>query len=77
MSDDPVDMDDPASEPTDAEVEQRASELARADGLSWAAPGTPEQGEDGGPGSATNDDRTRYRSLARERLRAERGLIID
>ena len=50
--------------------------LAKADGLSWAAPGTPDQAADGHPGSATNADRDRYRKLAHERLQAERGLIV-
>ncbi|WP_237478606.1 hypothetical protein [Lichenibacterium dinghuense] len=68
--------DDPASEPAEAEVEHRAMELAKADGLTWAAPGTPEHGAEGQPGAATNDDRDRYRRLARERLESERGLIV-
>ncbi len=68
--------DDPASDPADAEIETRAMELAKADGLAWAAPGTPEQGAEGQPGTATSDDRDRYRAQARERLQAERGLII-
>ena len=50
--------------------------LAKADGLSWAAPGTPDQAADGHPGSATNADGDRYRKLAHERLQAERGLIV-
>ena len=50
--------------------------LAKADGLTWAAPATPEQGEDGQPGAADNDQRERYRARARERLEAERGLVI-
>ena len=76
MSNEPTTTDDPASEPAEAEVEARAIELAKADGLTWAAPGTPEQGEEGQPGAASNDERERYRASARERLEAERGLII-
>ncbi len=77
MSDGPIKTDIPSFEPADAEIERRAIELAKADGLAWAAPGTPEQGLDGQPGAATNDDREKYRKLAQERLEAERGLIID
>ena len=77
MSDDPITTNDPASEPADAEVEHRATELAKADGLTWAAPGTPEQGMGSQPGAATNEDRERYRKLAQKRLEAERGLIIE
>ena len=77
MSEHPLTTDDPASEPADAEVEHRATSLAKADGLTWAAPGTPEHGTEDQPGVATNDDRERYRKLARERLEAERGLIIE
>lgn len=77
MSDDPATTNDPASEPADAEVEHRAMQLAKADGLTWAAPGTPEHGTEGQASVATNDDRERYRKLAHERLDAERGLIIE
>ena len=77
MSDQPIKTDIAAFEPADAEIEQRAIELAKADGIAWAAPGTPEQGAQGEPGTATNEHRDRYRKLARERLEAERGLIID
>ena len=77
MSDDPITTNDPASEPASAEVEHRAMELAKADGLAWAAPGTPEQGADGHPGAASNEDRELYRKLAQERLEAERGLIVE
>ena len=77
MSDGPITTNDPASEPADAEVEHRAMELAKADGLAWAAPGTPEHGMEDQPGVATNDDRERYRKLAQERLEAERGLIVE
>ena len=76
MSSEPLTTNEPASEPADAEVEKRAIELAKADGVTWAAPGTPEQGAEGQPGTASNDDRERYRALAKERLEAERGLII-
>ena len=75
MSDDPLTLNDPASEPADAEVERRAMQRAKADGLTWAAPGTPEPGMEGQPGVATNQDRERYRKLAQERLKAERGSI--
>ena len=77
MSDQPTKTDIPASEPAGAEIERRAIELAKADGLAWAAPGTPEQGAQGQPGAATNEDREKYRKLAQERLEAERGLIVD
>ena len=77
MSDAPLTTNDPASEPGDAEIERRAVELARVDGLAWAAPGTPEQGAEGQPAAASNEDRARYRKLAEERLEAERGLIVD
>ena len=77
MSDQPIKTDIPAFEPADAEIEHRAIELAKADGIAWAAPGTPEQGEQGQPGAATNEDREKYRKLALERLEAERGLIVD
>ena len=77
MSEDPVTTNDSASEPADAEVENRAMQLAKADGLTWAAPGTPEHGTEDQPGVATNDDRDRYRKLAQERLDAERGLIVE
>ena len=77
MIDEPLTTNDPASEPAEAEVEARAIELAKADGLTWAAPGTPEQGTGGQPGAASNDDRDRYRSLARERIETERGLTIS
>ncbi len=77
MSIQPIKTDIPAFEPADAEIEQRAIELARADGILWAAPGTPEQGAQGQPGTATNEHRNDYRKLARERLEAERGLIVD
>ena len=76
MSDKPLTTNDPASEPADAEIETRAMALAKADGLAWAAPATPEQGADGQPGAADNDQRELYRARARERLEAERGLII-
>jgi hypothetical protein len=76
MSDEPVTTDEPASEPADAEIEHRAMALAKADGLNWAAPGTPDQAAGGHPGSATNEDRERYRKLAHDRLQAERGLIV-
>ena len=77
MSDDPTTTNEPASEPASAEVEHRAIELAKADGLAWAAPGTPGQGTEGQPGAATNEDRQHYRKLAQERLEAERGLIVE
>ena len=77
MTPDPLTTGDPASEPADAEIERRAMELAKADGLMWAAPGTPEQGAEGQLTAATTDDRLRYRKLAQERLEAERGLIIE
>lgn len=77
MSDEPITTDDPAAEPARAEVEHRAAQLAEADGLAWAAPGTPEHGTEDQPGVATADDRARYRALARERLEGERGLVID
>lgn len=73
----PLTTDEPASEPADAEIERRAMDLAKADGLGWAAPATPDQAGSGQPGKATNADRDRYRKLAHERLQAERGLIID
>ena len=38
---------------------------------------TPEQGDQGQPGAATNEHREKYRKLAQERLEAERGLIVD
>ena len=77
MSDEPTKTGIPAFEPADDEIERRAIELAKADGIVWAAPGTPEQGTEGQPGAATNEQRDTYRKLARERLEAERGLIID
>ena len=52
-------------------------QLAKADGFTWAAPGTPEHGTEDQPGVATNKDRERYRKLAQERLEAERGLIVE
>ena len=76
MSDKLLTTNDPASEPADAEIEKRAIQLARADGLAWAAPVAPEQGEHDQSGVASNDDRERYRALANERLEAERGLVI-
>ena len=77
MSEDPPTTNDPASEPASAEIEHRAIELAKADGLVWAAPGTPEQGAEGHSDAATDEDRGRYRDLARQRLEAERGLMIE
>ena len=77
MSENPVTTNDPASEPASAEIENRAMQLAKADGLVWAARGTPEHGMEDQPGVATNEDRERFRRLARERLEAERGLIVD
>ncbi len=77
MSDQPAKTDIPAFEPASAEIENRAIELAKADGIVWAAPGTPEQGAQGQPAAATNEDREKYRKLAQKRLEAERGLIVD
>ena len=77
MSSKPVTTNNLASEPAESEVENRAIELAKADGLVWAAPGTPEQGAGSQIGAASNEERERYRKLARERLEAERGLIIS
>ncbi|MGI3902276.1 MAG: hypothetical protein ACRYF1_17465 [Janthinobacterium lividum] len=77
MSNDPLTTNDPASEPADAEVEHRAMQLAKADGLTWAAPVTSEHGTAEQTGVATNEDREGYRKLAQERLEAERGLIVD
>ena len=77
MSEQPTKTDIPAFEPADDEIERRAIELAKAEGIVWAAPGTPEQGAQGQPGTATNEQRDTYRKLAQERLEAERGLIID
>ena len=77
MSDTPVTTNDPASEPADAEVEHRAMQLAKADGLTWAARGTPGHGTEDQPGVVTNEGRDRYRRLAQERLEAERGLIVE
>lgn len=57
--------------PADAEVEHSAIELAKADGLAWAGPGTPAQGEQGQLSAATNKHREKYRKLAQERLDAE------
>lgn len=76
MSDNPTTTNDPASEPADAEVEHRAIQLAKAEGLIWACPGTPEHGTEDQPGAATNDDRDRYRRLAQELLETERELIV-
>ena len=76
MSDEPLTTNEPASEPADAEIEKRAIALARAAGIVWAAPGTPEQGAESQAGAASKDDRTRYRAMAKERLEAERGLVI-
>ncbi len=76
MSDEHFTTNEPASEPADADIEKRAIALAKADGVVWAAPGTPEQGAEGQPQAASNDDRERYRALAKERLEAERGLVI-
>ena len=72
MSDQPIKTDIAAFEPAGAEIEQRAIELAKADGIVWAAPGTPEQGAQGQPGTATDEHRHKYRKLAQERR-----LIID
>ncbi len=77
MSDSRTSTNDPASEPASAEIENRAMQLAKADGLVWAARGTPENGAEDQPGVATNEDRNRYRKLAEERLEAERGLIVE
>ena len=77
MSDEIIITNYSASEPADAEVEHRAMQLAKADGLTWAAPVVPEHGIADQTGVATNDDRERYRKLAQERLEAERGLIVD
>ena len=77
MSDQSINTDIPAFEPGDAEIEHRAIELAKADGIAWAAPGTPEQDAQGQPGAAPNEAREKYRKLAHERLEAARGLIVD
>lgn len=77
LSDQPTKSDISAFEPAVAEIERRAIELAKADGIVWAAPGTPEQGGQGQPGAATNEDREKYRKLPRDRLEAVRGLIVD
>lgn len=77
MSDEPLNTDIPSIGPAEAEIEHRAEELAKADGLAWAAPGTPGQGDGRASNAASEDDRNRYRKLARERLEAERGLNID
>ena len=77
MSDKPTKTDIPAFEPAGAEIERRAIELAKADGLAWAAPGTPEQGEQGQPGAATNEDREKYRKLAQERLEEGSAMVVS
>ena len=74
MSDQTVKTDIPAFEPADAEIERRAIELAKADGVAWAAPGTPSKARKVSPARTTDEDQEKYRKLAQERLEAERGL---